>query len=194
MFGHTANHLANWWTNGQVNRLANDQLVYKMGAKNTNERPAVKLENFVHKIGGYFIECVHEAVVKMMEKTVAGTTFILLQLLDSNPQKKRVKWATRLFRKRDGTKLLMNLKSEKLTGQYHNFMRMSCSDFKHLLQLIGPKITKRDTNMRPAISAQDRLALTLRFLATVILIQVSNIHLKFLNNRLVSLFRKYAQH
>ncbi len=77
-----------------------------------------------------------------------------------------MKWATRLFRKRNGTELLMDLKSEKLTGQYHNFMRMSCSDFEHLLQLIGPKITKCDTNIRPAISAQDRLALTLRFLAT----------------------------
>ena len=43
---------------------------------------------------------------------------------------------------------------------------MTASDFKLLLQLIGPSIKKQDTNMREAIPISTRLAVTLRFLAT----------------------------
>jgi len=43
---------------------------------------------------------------------------------------------------------------------------MSSSDFEYILNKIGPDITKQDTNMRKAIPAQERLAITLRFLAS----------------------------
>jgi len=43
---------------------------------------------------------------------------------------------------------------------------MTASDFKLLLQLIGPSIKKQDTNMREAIPISMRLAVTLHFLAT----------------------------
>ena len=43
---------------------------------------------------------------------------------------------------------------------------MSPERFKHLLQLVGPKISKKDTRLRNAIPAAERLALTLRFLAS----------------------------
>ncbi|KAL4084072.1 hypothetical protein QTP88_029388 [Uroleucon formosanum] len=39
-------------------------------------------------------------------------------------------------------------------------------DFEHLLSKIGPIIMKEDTNMRKAIPVQERLAITLRFLAS----------------------------
>ncbi len=100
-------------------------------------------------------------VVKMTDNTVASAAFILLQLLDENPWKKGVKWMTHLFHKHNGNVLLMDLKSEKLTVQYHNFMRTSSFDFEYYLQLTGPKTMTCDINMRPAISAQDRLALIL---------------------------------
>ena len=51
-------------------------------------------------------------------------------------------------------------------GGFKNCFRMSSSAFEQLLQKIGPMISKQDTNYRKAISAQDRLAITLRFLAT----------------------------
>ena len=43
---------------------------------------------------------------------------------------------------------------------------MSPNRFQHLLELVRPLITKRDTKMRKAIIAEERLAVTLHFLAT----------------------------
>ncbi|CAH1983784.1 unnamed protein product [Acanthoscelides obtectus] len=61
---------------------------------------------------------------------------------------------------------MIDLKSQELSGQYKNFTRMSPIDFEYLITLVGPKVGKYDTPMRAAISVQDRLALTVRFLAT----------------------------
>lgn len=49
---------------------------------------------------------------------------------------------------------------------YWNFLRMDESSFESLLILVTPLIRKKDTNMRQAISPAERLAVTLRFLAT----------------------------
>nr|CAI5822663.1 unnamed protein product [Callosobruchus analis] len=49
---------------------------------------------------------------------------------------------------------------------YKNFLRMSATDFDHLLELISTKIRKKDTWMRKSITPGERLAVTLRYLAT----------------------------
>lgn len=49
---------------------------------------------------------------------------------------------------------------------YTNFLRMSALDFDHLLEKVTPIIKKTDTVMRNAIPPGERMALTLRFLAT----------------------------
>lgn len=49
---------------------------------------------------------------------------------------------------------------------YHNVVRMSAEPFDLILRLVTPHIEKQNTMMRPSISAADRLALTLRYLAT----------------------------
>ncbi|XP_060881928.1 uncharacterized protein LOC132953338 [Metopolophium dirhodum] len=54
----------------------------------------------------------------------------------------------------------------RCNGGFRNFFRMSPSQFNELLNMVIPSITKNDTNFRKAIPAQDRLAITLRFLAT----------------------------
>jgi len=61
--------------------------------------------------------------------------------------------------------MLCDLNNEP-SGKFENFCRMSSSDFEYILNKIGPDITKLDTNMRKAIPAQERLAITLRFLAS----------------------------
>jgi hypothetical protein len=43
---------------------------------------------------------------------------------------------------------------------------MSPSEIEFLINLIGEKISKKDTAFRKATSVQERLALTLRFLAS----------------------------
>jgi len=55
---------------------------------------------------------------------------------------------------------------ENNPDDYKNYLRMDSKDFQFLLELIGPKIRKQDTVMRAAISAEERLIATLRFLAT----------------------------
>ncbi|XP_022177570.1 uncharacterized protein LOC111038674 [Myzus persicae] len=62
--------------------------------------------------------------------------------------------------------ILLDLKSQQISGQYKIFTRMSPTDFENLLQKIGPRISKQDTYFRSPISAQDRLSVTLRYLAT----------------------------
>jgi len=49
---------------------------------------------------------------------------------------------------------------------FHNFLRMNNSSFELLLSKIAAQITRQDTNMRLSIPPEERLAVTLRYLAT----------------------------
>ena len=51
-------------------------------------------------------------------------------------------------------------------ASYTNFLRMDISTFDELLGLVSPLIRYKDTNMWCAIPPGERLAVTLRFLAT----------------------------
>lgn len=85
------------------------------------------------------------------------------------PKKLRRYWMKHLYQQRtlEGSSQLLNILSlDESTGHFKNFLRMSPQDFEILLNKIGPKIQKKDTNLRKAISAKERLAITLRFLAT----------------------------
>ncbi|RVE51453.1 hypothetical protein evm_003854 [Chilo suppressalis] len=87
----------------------------------------------------------------------------LYQMYRISNKKKRKRWWIRNY-------LLQreNLMSDlRMTdGSFCNFTRMSKSDFEHLLEMIGPSIAKRETNIRQPVSPQTRLAITLRYLAT----------------------------
>ncbi|KAK7095652.1 hypothetical protein V1264_005034 [Littorina saxatilis] len=60
---------------------------------------------------------------------------------------------------------MRELREEDL-GSYVNFLRMDPQHFDHLLGLVGPSIHKQDTYCRDSISPGERLAVTLRFLAS----------------------------
>ena len=66
-----------------------------------------------------------------------------------------------------GSRLLADLTFQSVSGLYKNVTRTSPSKFEWLIHLIGrKKISKKDTTFRQAIFVQERLALTLRFLAS----------------------------
>ena len=48
---------------------------------------------------------------------------------------------------------------------HYRYVRMSKERFDHLLSLVKERITKKDTNMREAITAKERLVITLRYLS-----------------------------
>ena len=50
---------------------------------------------------------------------------------------------------------------------FYRYIRLSPERFDHMLGLVENSITKEDTNFRKAISAGERLAVTLRFLASL---------------------------
>ena len=52
------------------------------------------------------------------------------------------------------------------TQQFRNFTRMSAMEVQSVVNMLGPVIGKQDTAMRNAISVQERVMVTLRFLAT----------------------------
>lgn len=61
-----------------------------------------------------------------------------------------------------------NLSRELMLDTYlfQNFTRMSKQDFEFLVQTIGHRIARTNTNMRENVPITTRLAITLRFLAT----------------------------
>lgn len=102
--------------------------------------------------------------------TVMGAAYLLLD--ENEPQKRvshRTVWVHEWVRKRQTegcyAKLLNELRNDH-PNLYRNFVRMTADDFDYLLQLVTPYIQKQDTHMRKAIPPGERLALTLRYLAT----------------------------
>jgi hypothetical protein len=89
-------------------------------------------------------------------------------------KKKRKGWRWRQMQVYRGSKvcsgscILADLSFRSVSGLYKNFTRMSPSAFEFLINFIRGKISKKNTAFRKAISVQERLALTLRFLAVVI--------------------------
>jgi hypothetical protein len=104
------------------------------------------------------------------ELAAAAYIYIHYSLAEKPKMRKpRRWWTTRLYTRREeygGSSLLADLKFQEISGQYKNFTRMHPTEFEFLLSKIGPKISRQHTWFRKPISAQDRLALTLRFLAT----------------------------
>jgi len=54
-----------------------------------------------------------------------------------------------------GSSLLADWNLQSVSGLYKNFTRMSPSEFEFFINLIGGKISKKDTAFRKAISVTD---------------------------------------
>lgn len=80
-------------------------------------------------------------------------------------RRRRRWWAKTYHRRTAANNLLLELNMGDASG-FRNFTRMSSADFELLTNMIAPLISKKDTNFRKAITVKERLAVTLRFLAT----------------------------
>jgi hypothetical protein len=49
---------------------------------------------------------------------------------------------------------------------FRNFTRITASDFELLMSITGSKVSRQNTNYRKSVTVNERLAVTLRFLAT----------------------------
>ena len=61
--------------------------------------------------------------------------------------------------------LLKELETTDPQG-FRNYQRMGVESFHNLLELVHPRVEKKVTNFRRPIPPEERLAITLRFLAT----------------------------
>jgi len=100
---------------------------------------------------------------------LAAASCIYIYYALKKQRKERRWWQRQLYTSREvysGLSLLADLNFQSVSGLYKNFARMSPSEFEFLINLIGEKISRKDTAFRRVISVQERLALTLRFLAS----------------------------
>jgi hypothetical protein len=63
-----------------------------------------------------------------------------------------------------GSSLLADLNFQLVSGLYMNFTRMSPSEFKFLINLIGEKFSKKDAAFRKATSIQEKVDTDTTFL------------------------------
>lgn len=111
-----------------------------------------------------------EASVVVMASTAAACLLLSAAIEDEEAQQQENKrlWIKdyRKSRKRCGNtqSLMMELKPD--SNDFKNFIRMDEESFNFILSAIRPDIEKQDTRMRAAINPEEKLSVTLRFLAT----------------------------
>ena len=82
---------------------------------------------------------------------------------------KDVFWVREIYQQREEKgefNLLVKQVMERDPEYFRRCFRMSPEKFYELLAIVGPEITKQTTPMRAPISAEQRLAVTLRYLTT----------------------------
>uniref|UniRef100_A0A336MP40 CSON001967 protein n=1 Tax=Culicoides sonorensis TaxID=179676 RepID=A0A336MP40_CULSO len=105
------------------------------------------------------------------KRVIFAATYLLLDQVEEQEKKssKRTKWVSEWIKKRNQFGCYENLMNElrlESPNLFRNFLRMSAEDYEFLLNRVSPIIQKQVTIMRSPISAGERLAVTLRYLAT----------------------------
>ncbi|XP_072164397.1 uncharacterized protein [Diadema setosum] len=92
----------------------------------------------------------------------------LLLLRQRRRRRRRRMWVKPWIEKRKLKGAYANLlkELEDSSEDFRKFVRMDVEAFRELLEMVAPTISKQDTKLRRSICAEERLAITLRFLAT----------------------------
>jgi len=112
-------------------------------------------------------------VVQWHSRRVAACVLVLLFV--NRRRRNRKRWInrkvwTKPYISRNPTlgaynTLVQELRTEDAAA-FKNFLRMDQTCFLELLEMVKPQLQKQDTNMRKSIPVGEKLALTLRYLAT----------------------------
>jgi hypothetical protein len=88
--------------------------------------------------------------------------------LKKKRRRPRRMWCKKWLTERESYSHVLLLKELEASApdDFFNYLRMDVQTFYTLLDLIGPEIQKKNTVMREAVSAKERLAVTLRYMAT----------------------------
>uniref|UniRef100_A0A3Q2CGQ6 DDE Tnp4 domain-containing protein n=1 Tax=Cyprinodon variegatus TaxID=28743 RepID=A0A3Q2CGQ6_CYPVA len=94
--------------------------------------------------------------------------FALSMLFRRGRSIRRRSWVHPINRPRQEQGDFNNLVAElQLDSQrHHRYFRMSAEQMEHILSIIGPELTRQDTNYRAAIEPKQRLVVALRYLAS----------------------------
>lgn len=113
-------------------------------------------------------------------------TLIIISLLMKKYNIKKRIWTRKWIEMRPNNgaynKLMQELENED-TPSLNNFLRMDKASFDKIANLKEPLIKKKNTRFRNAISVKERLAITLRFLATGILLNFVKMIQLFIDNK-----------
>ncbi|KAM4011680.1 putative nuclease HARBI1 [Anomaloglossus baeobatrachus] len=90
------------------------------------------------------------------------------RMLERRSKRKRRMWTREWLQRRSEFSHMQLIRElqEKDPHDFRNYLRMSEESFKMLLERVTPLIQRKDTKMRAAVPPDERLAVTLRFLAT----------------------------
>ncbi|XP_068103425.1 putative nuclease HARBI1 [Hyperolius riggenbachi] len=102
-------------------------------------------------------------------ETLVGAVCLAQSLENRRKRKrKRIVWSKNWLLQRDRYSDVSLLNELRVNNpeDFRNYLRMSDANFQCLLEKVSPYIAKQDTRMRQAITPEERLAVTLRFLAT----------------------------
>lgn len=105
-------------------------------------------------------------VSKKQRRRAAVCAYVILS---QKPKRVHKCWIRDWIKRRESQTIMKTLLDELKREDedcYKNFLRMAADDFDYLLNKIRLVIEKQNTLMRNAIPAAERLAVTLRFLAT----------------------------
>lgn len=103
----------------------------------------------------------------MDDEKKALATLVICSAMKSR-KRKRSCWTKKWLQRRDEFSHMTLLKElkENNPDDFRNYLRMSDEVFQEIHATIAPFIQKQDTMLRKAISSEQRLIATLRFLAT----------------------------